>query len=117
MAREPKEPAAAKQAQKAEKRQCNGERDAQGRFLPGNKGGGRTPVPQEVKEILRGATPAAARLLAATVTDEAVDLKLRLDAAKTLLDRVYGKASQPLEGGLESGVRIILGEELAAYAG
>ena len=37
-------------------------------------------------------------MLVRTVDDENATLPQRMDAAKTILDRVYGKASQPIEG-------------------
>ena len=40
------------------------------------------------------------QMLVRTVDDENATLPQRMDAAKTILDRVYGKASQPIEGNL-----------------
>ena len=44
------------------------------------------------------------------------EIKIRVDAAKTILDRVYGKATQPIDGDLAGSIKIILGEELSEYA-
>ena len=44
---------------------------------------------------------AAAKLLIKTIDDEDAPLALRMDAAKTVIDRVYGKATQPIDGNLE----------------
>ena len=77
-------------------------RDQKGRFVKGNPGGGRTPMSDEVKEMLKGATADAARLLIETMADESAPLKLRLDCAGAVMDRVYGRPTQPIDGELDA---------------
>jgi hypothetical protein len=84
-------------------------------FEKGQSGnpGGRPRVPEEVKDMLRAATPKAAKVLvdALDATEGDVidtdtgerhagppDWKLRLQAANAILDRTAGKATQPIRG-------------------
>lgn len=94
-------------------------RDKTGKFQKGKSGnpGGRPKVPENVKMMLKAATPKAAKLLIDTVTDETVGMNLRLDAAKEILNRVYGKAAQPIDGGLDTTLKVILEGDLKEYAG
>ena len=64
-------------------------RDTDGRFLPGNSGGGRPKIPADVKEAIRAACPEAVRVLIELLHSKKE--AHRLEAAKTLLDRRYGK--------------------------
>lgn len=73
------------------KRMENG-RDNKGRFVKGNPGGGRKPIPTDVKEAFSGLVPDAVDTLRDLLYSE--DERLRLDAAKVILDRVYGKPHQ-----------------------
>lgn len=77
-----------------------GDRDARGRFLKGKSGnpGGRPAVPDEVKTMLKAAAPGAVQLLIDTIADEGVKIDLRIACAERLLERVYGKPAQPIEG-------------------
>ena len=81
-----------------------GNRDKTGRFVKGASGNprGRPVVPDEVKEMLKGATADAARLLIETMTDERAPLKLRLDCANAVMDRVYGRPTQPIDGEIDA---------------
>ena len=90
-------------------------RDSKGRFAKGNPGGGRKTIPEDVKQMLKAATTDAARLLVDTMNDPEIKIETRLDCAKTVMERVYGKASQPIEGGLENTITVLLGEA-AGYA-
>ena len=72
------------------------QRNEKGRFVAGNKGGGRRKVPDEVKKMFLAATPDATRLLIETMNNEDAPLKIRIDCANTVIERVYGKAAQPL---------------------
>lgn len=85
-------------------------RAGSGRFPKGVSGnpGGRPAMDKAVKEMLRAATPGAVKLLVSVMENEGAPLKERLDAAKVILDRVYGKASQPIEGAVDSRVVIRL---------
>lgn len=59
---------------------------------------GRPKMDDETKAILKAAAPDAARLLVEMLNSPATNEKTRLQAAQTVLDRVYGKATQPIEG-------------------
>lgn len=93
------------------------DRDKNGRFLPGNHNGGRKKISGEVKEMLQAATEDAAALLIRTINDEEARLETRIDCAKTVMDRVFGRASQPIEGNVDTAVRILLEGDLQDYAG
>ena len=88
-------------------------------FQPGQSGnpGGRKKVAPEVKEMLKAEAPEAARFLIETMHNEAVKDELRIKCAETVLERVYGKATQPIEGDLSGGFIITIGQEVADYAG
>ena len=64
-------------------------RDENGRFLPGNSGSGRPKIPADVKEAIKAACPEAVRVLIELLHSKKE--AYRLEAAKTLLDRGYGK--------------------------
>jgi hypothetical protein len=77
----------------SENRSNNGERDNRGRFIRGNRGGGRRPIPQNVVEALKELVPTAIEKLS-NIINNSDDEKLILDASKVIFDRVYGKPSQ-----------------------
>ena len=91
-------------------------RDKTGRFSPGNRANpsGRPKIPKDVKEMLKAATADAARLLIDTMNNQEADLKLRVDCAERVLDRVYGKASQPIEGAFDFAATISIATEQEA---
>ena len=95
-----------------------GNRDETGKFVKGKSGNpnGRPKIPEDVKKMLKAATPKAAKLLIDTVTDEKASINVRLDAAKEILNRVYGKATQPIDGDLDTTLRVVLEGELKNYA-
>lgn len=102
------------------KQKTGPERDARGRFVSGSTGnaGGRPKDSQETKdakELLRSTAPLAVRLLIDTMNDEDARMDLRVRCAETVLDRVYGKASQPIEGSLGAEIRVVIdgGEDLS----
>ena len=68
-----------------------------GRFAKGWKGGGRKKIPDDVKEMLKAATPDAVRYLASLVNDVAAKDADRVKAAEIILDRVYGKPQQSVD--------------------
>lgn len=69
--------------------------------------------PQEqAREILTKASPAAARLLAQTLTGEEGNLKEKIDCAKEVLNRVYGRSGRPLAPPQDLLVEVKLPEEL-----
>ena len=55
-----------------------------------------TDEQREALEMLRAATPAAARYVVSTVKDQESKPEIRLRCAEIILDRVYGKAAQPI---------------------
>ena len=73
----------------------NSKKTARGRpFKAGQSGnpGGRPKIPEDVKEATRAACPKAVAVLVELLDDSKA--LVRLEAAKTLLDRGYGKAVQ-----------------------
>lgn len=68
-------------------------------FKPGQSGNptGRKKIPDDIKEMLRGATPAACKLLCETINDQDAKLELRIKCSEIVLDRVYGKPQQAVE--------------------
>lgn len=86
-------------------------RDNAGRFVKGKSGnpGGKKPMDADVKEMLKAAAPDAVKLLVETVNNPEVKMDLRIRCAETLMDRVYGKAVQPIEGNMDNKVEIVLG--------
>ena len=66
-------------------------RDENGRFVAGNNANptGRPKVPREVREAIRAACPEAVQVLIELLHDK--KSLIRLEAAKSLLDRGYGK--------------------------
>ena len=79
-------------------------RDRAGRFLTGHSGnpGGRPVMPEEVREALQAATPAAVQVLFDGLRDE--DARVRVVCAREILDRALGKPQQapPIEGPADS---------------
>lgn len=82
-----------------------------GKFEKGQSGnpGGRPKVSEDVKTMLKAAAPEAVKLLTETMKDEKVKTDLRIRCAETIMDRVYGKAVQPIEGSVDNKVEIVLG--------
>ena len=64
-----------------------------GQFLPGHVAnpGGRPKVPKDVREATRAACPEAVQFLINLMRNPKEKTAYRLDAAKTLLERGYGK--------------------------
>ena len=88
------------------------------------KGGRRGGAPdadaacaQSAQELLQAAARAAVQMLVRTVDDENATLPQRMDAAKTILDRVYGKASQPIEGNGGAAVQVVMSKEVRELMG
>ena len=84
----------------SDNRDKNG-RDSRGQFALGNPGGGRKRIDPEVMEMLVHASPRAAKALINALdagSPDAPDYEIRIKAAKAILDRVYGKPTQPMSG-------------------
>ena len=56
-------------------------------------------------------------LLIKTIDNEDAPLALRMDAAKTVIDRVYGKATQPIDGSLDATLQIVMSDEARELMG
>lgn len=69
-------------------------RGKNGQFIAGNSAnpGGRPKIPDEVREATKAACPKAVAVLVALLDDKKP--AIRLEAAKTILDRAYGKPVQ-----------------------
>ncbi len=85
------------------------------------KGGGGTPaakskIEKETIETLKVATPAAAKLLVETMNNENLKIDVRLDAAKNIIDRVYGKSMQPIDGNMDATISIVMGGDVGELA-
>ena len=77
---------------------------------------GRPKMSEDAKAMLKAATPAAVKLLVDTLNDPMEKTETRVKCAETVLDRVYGKANQPIDlGGEVPKIEIVLGsaKELA----
>lgn len=88
-------------------------------FKPGQSGNprGRPKMTQDERdalEIMRAAAPKAARFLTETAMDESVRMDLRVRCAETVMDRIYGKASQPIDGNFGAEIKIVM-EGLEEY--
>ena len=80
-------------------------------FEKGKSGnpGGRPKMDDETKTILKAAAPDAARLMVEMMNDPKIQPKLRMQAAEVVMDRVYGKATQPIEGNMDNHIEIVMG--------
>ena len=73
------------------------ERDAKtGRFVAGNCGGGRSRQDRDGRTMLREALPEAVETVLAIMRDTKARNADRLDAARLVIERVMGKAAQPI---------------------
>lgn len=93
-------------------------------FKPGQSGNpaGRPKMSEEAKqasrdalEMLRAAAPDAVALLLNVMQDSSVKLDLRTKCAESVMDRVYGKASQPIEGSFGAEIKVVIdsGDDLS----
>ena len=62
------------------------------KFQPGNKFGGRKPIPEDVKELARAATPRAIQRQIELM--ESKDENVALKATNSILARALGKPAQ-----------------------
>lgn len=68
-------------------------------FKKGQSGNpsGRPKIPDDIKAMLKGATPDACRLLCETINNPNEKTELRVKCAEIVLDRVYGKPQQSVD--------------------
>lgn len=82
-----------------------------GRFLPGNSGGGRKPLPEDLRERFQTAGPEALDTLLAVMRNKKARAADRIHAAEIILDRGWGKPRQAVEidssSGRECGVVLL----------
>lgn len=74
------------------------ERDEHGRVKKGStlNPGGRKGMPHDVRLVLEMAAPGAVHTLVELLKSD--DERVKLEAAKTILDRLYGKPTQSVDG-------------------
>ncbi len=78
-------------------------RDEKGRFLKGSCGNpGGKPDQRHVRELAKKYTEDAIRTLAEIMLDDTKREAARVSAAEVLLDRGWGKPTQPLDHGGEA---------------
>lgn len=73
------------------------QRDERGRFVTGNNGGGRTKLPEEIKQMCRDLTPDAISVAARIMMDEDEKASDRLRAVEIILERAWGKPEQAIK--------------------
>ena len=80
------------------------ERDERGHWLPGRSAnpGGRPGVPKEIRATLRELSPRAVERLGELLDSE--DERIRLEAAKAILDRDLGRPAIQADISLRGGV-------------
>ena len=81
-------------------------------FQPGQSGNpnGRPKMPEDVRKKLKAATPEAVQLLIDVMKNEDEKTALRMDAAKTIIERVYGKPTQPIDNAISGGLDVGLSD-------
>lgn len=89
------------------------------KFEKGQSGnpGGRKKIPEEIKEMLAGASKEAIELLIATMRNEGINRDLRVKCAQSILDRTYGKPTQQIEGDIDSVLQIVMEEDMRELMG
>ena len=80
-------------------------------FKPGNPGGGRRAMPQEVRAALDAAAPEAIAFLARVLNDSQARTVDRIRAAEALLDRGLGKPGQQIEIDNAEPIAIYIGRD------
>lgn len=63
---------------------------------------------KQVASILAEATPAAARLLAETLCGEEGTYSMKIDCAKEILNRVYGRAGSPIDEAQDREITVVM---------
>lgn len=73
------------------------DRDKKGRFIKGNKNGGRPQLPEELKQAFRASSADALDVLKKILRDEHARDADRIRCAEIILDRGYGKPVQAVD--------------------
>lgn len=81
------------------------ERDARGRFVKGNSGGGRPRMPKEFREKAQKISWKALDRLEKIIEDETADDAQVIAASKLVIERAYGKPGN--EEGEDQGKRAL----------
>lgn len=81
------------------------ERDARGRFVKGNSGGGRPRMPKEFREKAQKISWKALDRLEKIIDDETADDAQVISASKLVIERAYGKPGN--EEGEDQGKRAL----------
>jgi hypothetical protein len=95
--------------------------DPKNLFKPGQSGnpGGRRAIDPLVKKLLADATPDAVRTIIDMASNPKTPPRERLAAAMGIMERMYGKAVQPIDADISGDVRAIVVQfvgDLAAQA-
>jgi hypothetical protein len=92
-------------------------RDKNGKFAKGNAGGGRKPMPAEIKESLTQLVPKAVERLT-DIINNSKNEKIVMQAVEVIFNRVYGKPQQQLD--IESNnshtLEVVLTDQLKEWA-
>ena len=76
-------------------------RDNKGRFVKGNTDGGRKPMPKAMKEIAQEYAPRALQFAYEVMENEKEKTAYRLEAAKLIIERAYGKPTQEVNASMD----------------
>lgn len=69
-------------------------RDARGRFIKGNKSGGRPPLPKEFKELAQEKSMEALKRVIAIINDPKAQHSTVIQAARLIIEYGFGKPMQ-----------------------
>lgn len=91
------------------KRDENG-RDSKGRFVNGNPGGGRKPLPDDFKAVCREHALPALLTMVEIYSNPEEDSNKRISAAKVIIEYAYGKPKESVDllHEITEGTRLIL---------
>lgn len=81
----------------SDKRIGNGRDAKTGKFLPGNPGGGRPPMPEALKQLYQAEAASALWIAGRLMRDKTQPGAVRLRACEYITDRGYGKPTQPVD--------------------
>ena len=77
------------------------------KFQPGNPGGGRKPIPPDIKAALKSYLTEAIELIVKTMRDENTKKDLRVHCAEVIIERNLGKSAQPIDIDTELILKVI----------